>query len=62
MAGINNLKELNSLGRNLEQGDYIYFHIKEKIIEYSLIISHFSCLNEEVKTNDYVFILLGFNE
>ena len=40
MVEIHNLKEFNSLKRDLEFKDIIYFHIKERILEYRMSGDH----------------------
>ena len=59
MSEIHNLKELNSLRRDLKSQDIVIFYVKDKeILEYKVECSY---LNGTNCYNDHIFDLLGFS-
>ena len=59
---IHNLKELNSLGRELEYGDHIYFTTNEGELKYVVSNTFLNCYSCTGKFNNEIFDRLNLND
>jgi len=62
MAEINNLKELNKLGRDLKVEDYIYFKTKIETLEYDVGITCMACYNSDANGQIFKYFNLNAQE